>query len=100
MPADATSTIWRAASLGDYFWGRWDDSDEIVLYFSGSGSTYLITRLGYLILERLRESPKTQQALIDSITSTPGLSDDLLPIPEEMIESHLFHFRKLGLVEP
>jgi len=93
------SNIWRPASLGNYYWGEWQDSNEVVLHFSGSGDTYLITQLGQLILEQLKKHPKTQEELASSLSDHCHIPEDMLPIPMELIESHLFHFQKLGLVE-
>jgi hypothetical protein len=92
-------SAWSLATSGEYHWAQWDDSDEIVLYFTGSGDTYLISYFGYLLLEAIKGSPKTAEDLDKILSTSDSLRDDLLPIPKEMIDSHLFHFQKLGLIE-
>ncbi|MCW8921188.1 MAG: hypothetical protein OQL17_06665 [Sedimenticola sp.] len=93
------TNAWSLATSGEYHWAQWNDSDEVVLHFTGSGDTYLISYFGYLLLDTLKGSPKTAEQLDRLISSSNRLSDDLLPIPKEMIDSHLFHFKKLGLIE-
>lgn len=92
------SKNWQVSSYGDFLFAQWDDSDEVVLYYSGSGDTYLISQLGYRILTLLRESAKDRETLIIALASLDTYNDDIYPVPYEMIESHLFHFEKLGLV--
>ena len=90
---------WRTASIGEFCWGIWKDSDEIVLHFTGSGDTYLITYVGYLLLQSLIETPQTETELIASLNASPELPPGLPPTPVELIRSHLFYFQKLGIVE-
>lgn len=90
---------WRTAPIGEFCWGIWEDSDEIVLHFTGSGDTYLITLIGYLLLRSLSETPQTENELISSLNTSPEVPSTLLPIPIELIQSHLFYFQKLGIVE-
>ena len=92
------SKIWRITPFGGFHYARWDDADEVVLYYSGSGNTYLINQLGYILLTLLGESEKDRETLIAELASYDTTGDDLSSIPDEMIDSHLFHFEKLGLI--
>jgi len=89
---------WRLTSFGALHYAQWNDSDEVVLYYTGSGDTYLISQLGYIILNMLQDSAKTREALLDALAASDGPFQGLSSIPEEMVDSHLFHFEKLGLV--
>ncbi|MCW8889720.1 MAG: hypothetical protein OQL20_03575 [Sedimenticola sp.] len=90
--------VWSVARVGVFHWKKWPDSDAVILYFSGNGDTHLLTYLGYLILEELRKSPKTQPELIQVLTALIKNPDEVLPFPTEMVKAHLFHLKKIGLV--
>ena len=92
------SKMWTLTSFGELHYARWDDSDEVVLYYTGSGDTYLLSQLGYIILEMLQESAKSREDLISALAASDAPHGGDSGIPEEMIDSHLFHFEKLGLV--
>lgn len=89
---------WRLTSFGALHYAQWNDSNEVVLYYTGSGDTYLISQLGYIILNMLQKSAKTRDELIAALDDSDSLHEGLSSIPEEMVDSHLFHFQKLGLV--
>lgn len=92
------SKMWSLTPVGEFHYARWADSDEVVLYYSGSGNTYLISQLGYIILTQLQESEKNRETLKANLASLETPYDGTDSIPDEMIDSHLFHFEKLGLV--